>query len=332
MKKSLILAASATTFWACALTMSAAWAASYTTGDVFADVGGGIIKEFTPAGVLVQSLNDTHPGEGDGMAFDASGNLYATAGFAANTVVKFDNSGNLITANFGSGYNSHPESIVVDNTNGVLYVGQADGNANVLKFSLTGTPLGSFAPARQDRGTDWVDLQSDLHTLRYTSEGTSVLSFNLATSAQNANFANGLLGPHAYAHRILSDGGELVADTDRVVRLDSAGNLTHTYTISGTSLLFALNLDPNGTDFWTADYFSGNVFEVNIASGVIDEHWNAGLVSGGPLGGLAVFGEICQTCNPVPAPKPSALAALGFGLIYLGFSAWRRLPGAGHPA
>jgi sugar lactone lactonase YvrE len=74
---------------------SAAWAVAYTPGDVFADVGGGIIKEFTPAGVLVQSLNDTHSGEGDGMAFDANGNLYATAGVAANTVVKFNNSGTL---------------------------------------------------------------------------------------------------------------------------------------------------------------------------------------------------------------------------------------------
>jgi hypothetical protein len=111
MRRASIIAASVIPFCAGALTTSSAWAASYTTGDVFADVGGGIIKEFTPAGVLVQSLNDTHPGEGDGMEFDASGNLYATAGFAANTVVKFDNSGNLITANFGSGYNSHPESI-----------------------------------------------------------------------------------------------------------------------------------------------------------------------------------------------------------------------------
>ena len=94
---------------ASALVSSSAWAIPYTVGNVFANVGGGIIKEFTPTGTLVQTLNTTHPGEGDGMAFDASGNLYATQGFAANTVVKFDNAGNLINANFGSGYNSHPE-------------------------------------------------------------------------------------------------------------------------------------------------------------------------------------------------------------------------------
>ncbi len=314
------------------LITSAAWAAPYTTGDVFADVGGGIIKEFTPAGVLVQTLNDTHPGEGDGMAFDASGNLYATAGFAANTVVKFDNSGNLITANFGSGYTGHPELIAIDNTNKVLYVGQPDGNHNVLEFTLAGVPVASFAPAIQDRGTDWLDLASDLHTLHYTSEGSSVLSFNLATSTQNPNFANGLPGSNAYAHRILSNGGELVADTSEVVQLDASGNIVKTYTIPGTSLLFALNLDPNGTDFWTADYFNGDVFEVNIATGAIDESWNAGLVGGGPLGGLAVFGEICATCGP-SAPEPSALVLLGSALVGLfGFGAWRQRSHGGNPA
>ena len=206
---------------------------------------------------MVQTLDTTHPGEGDGLAFDSSGNLYATAGFSANTMVKFDNTGTLLTANFGSGYNSHPESVVIDNTNKVLYVGQPDGSHQVLKFDFDGNPLANYSPAIQDRGTDWVDLAADLHTIRYTSEGDTIFQYDLATNTQLANFnAVGLTGSNAYAHRILSDGGELVADTSQIVRLDSAGNVVKTYTIPSISLLFAINLDPDGTSFWTADYLT----------------------------------------------------------------------------
>ena len=298
-----------------------AHAAAFTLGDVFAS-SDGLIREYTPTGTLVQTLNTTHPGEGDGLAFDSSGNLYATAGFSANTVVKFDNTGTLMNPTFGSGYNSHPESIVIDKTNGVLYVGQPDGTHQVLKFDLNGNPgtPSSFSPAIQDRGTDWVDLESNLHIIRYTSEGNSVLRYDLATNTQLPNFANGLLGPNAYAHRILADGGELVADSNRIVRLDSSGNLVKTYTIPGTSLLFAMNLDPDGTSFWTADFFNHNIFELNIATGAIENTFT----DGGDrfLGGLAVFGEITQGGGVGGVPLPPSVLLFGSGL--LGLVGWRR--------
>ena len=155
-----------------------AQAIPFTEGDIFAS-SNGLIREFTPTGTLVQTLDTTHPGEGDGLAFDSSGNLYATVGFSANTMVKFDNTGTLLTANFGSGYNSHPESVVIDNTNKVLYVGQPDGSHQVLKFDFDGNPLANYSPAIQDRGTDWVDLVADLHTIRYTSEGDTIFQMTL---------------------------------------------------------------------------------------------------------------------------------------------------------
>jgi WD40 repeat protein len=291
--------------------MNQARAGAFTMGDVFAS-SNGLIREFTPTGTLVQTLDTTHPGEGDGLAFDSSGNLYATAGFSANTVVKFNNTGTLVTANFGSGYNSHPESIVVDNANGVLYVGQPDGTHQVLKFDFNGNLLATYSPAIQDRGTDWVDLAADLHTIRYTSEGNTIFQYDLATSTQLANFnVVGLPNEPAYAHRILSDGGELVAATSVILRLDSAGNVVKTYTIAGTSLLFAINLDPDGTSFWTADYYAHNIFRLDIATGAILTTFNDG--GSGVLGGLAVFGE--RTAPTVPLP-PSVLL-LGSGLIGL---------------
>src|SRR2546425_10881809 len=94
---------------------------AFQTGDVLAGVGNGKIKHFNPDGTLLDIL-DTGAGstEDTGMAFDAAGNLYATA-FQANNVYKFDNTGNPI-GTFGSGYNQDPESVVFDK-GGNAYVG-----------------------------------------------------------------------------------------------------------------------------------------------------------------------------------------------------------------
>lgn len=191
----------------------------------------------------------------------------------------------------------------------------------MLKFDFNGNPLAIYSPAIQDRGTDWVDLAADLHTIRYTSEGNTIFQYDLATNTQLANFnATGLPAEPAYAHRILSDGGELVAATSALFRLDKFGNVVQTYTIPGTSLLFAMNLDPDGTSFWTADYFDHDIFRVDISTGNILTTFNDG--GSGVLGGLAVLGE--RTAPPVPLP-PSALL-FGSGLISMagaGFG-WRK--------
>ncbi len=287
----------------------------YTMGDVFAGVGGGIIKHFNSNGTLLDTLN-TGAGstEDTGMAFDASHNLYATV-FQANNVYKFDNQGNLL-GSFGRGYNLHPESLVFDQS-GNVYVGQADGTGQVLKFSSDGALLGSFSPSPENRGTDWIDLASDQCTLHYTSEGNSIEQFNVCRNAALPAFATGLNGP-CYAHRIRPNSEELVACTRQAYRLNSSGGVIQTYIIPGASFLFALNLDPDNKSFWTADYTSGNVFRIDIATGALITQFNAGIVSSS-IAGLAVAGEItAATAAPPPTTsyyvttrKPSTLMALG---------------------
>lgn len=262
-------------------------------GDVLAGVGNGVTKHFNAKGQLLDELNNGTGSTYDtGMCFDLEANLYTT-NFAGMS--KFDGGGNLLTAAFGSGFNSHPESCIVDKAQNI-YVGQADGAAEVLEFNTKGEPLATFMPNPEARGTDWVDLASDQCTLHYTSEGEALRSYNVCTKTQLPDFASGLPGP-CYAHHFLADGGELVTCSTVVKRLNSKGEVIHTYEPKLKNgevpvVLFALNVDPDGATFWTGDLSSGEIWRIKIASGEVVKAFNAEVYS--VLGGLAVIGE--RTC------------------------------------
>ena len=267
---------------------------AFAQGDLFLSELNGQVQERKPNGTLVQTLNAPNTNEGTGSAFDKNGNLYVTE-FQDGAISKFDSTGHFIS-HFGSGFNSDPESIVFDTT-GNMYVGQADGTHNILKFSSSGALLKSFSPAVEDRGTDWIDLASDQCTIRYTSELTSVKRFNVCTNTQLPDFATGLPGSKAYAHRILPDGGELVADSGVAVRLNTNGAVIKTYHPPPADyLLFALNLDPDGKSFWTADARTGDVFHFDIGTGA-----QLGTFSvGRDVGGISLLGERCASgCQSV---------------------------------
>jgi hypothetical protein len=278
-------------------------AAQYALGDVFAGVGNGQIKQFSPTGTLKDTLDTTSGSEEDtGMCFDPSGNLYST-NFSANDMTKFDDAGNVLVYPFGSGFNASPESCVRD-ASGHIFAGQANGGGDILEFTASGGAVDSFDPATEERGTDWIDLAADGCTMYYTSEGSSVKRFNVCTDTQLSDFATGLTGSNAYAFRLLPGGGALVADTEQVVRLDSSGSVVKTYPASDydSSFLFALNLDPDGTTFWTADISTGLITRINIATGAQVKQ-----IDGNPntdLAGLAVFGERCQSCPASLTLKP----------------------------
>jgi Bacterial Ig-like domain (group 1) len=255
-------------------------------GDVLAGVGNGIIKHFDAKGNLLDELNNSTGSTYDaGMCFDSAGTLYATN---FSTMSTFTSGGNLLAASFGEAFNEHPESCTIDGSNNI-YVGQADGSKQVLKFDTSGKLLASFSPETGPRGTDWSDLASDQCTLHYTSEGSEIKRFNVCTNEQLTPFATGLPEP-CYAHRILPDGSELVACHLVVEQVNAAGEIIQTYTPEGASELFALNLDPDKTTFWTGDLFSGQVWRINIATGAVITTFNTGINTA--LGGLSVVGEV----------------------------------------
>ncbi len=262
----------------------------FAIGDVFAAVGSGQIDVYSSEGVFKQTLNTTSGSlEQTGMCFDTSGNFYST-NFEAQNMTKFDNTGALVAYPWGGPFDAFPENCVVDASNNI-YVGEVGGTHRLFKFSSSGTPLATYSPDAEARGTDWMDLAADQHTMYYTSEGITVKRFDVSANMQLPDFAT-LPAIPAYALRIRSNGELLVAASSAVVRLNAFGDVIQTYTVGSvgeSSPFFALNLDPDGESFWTAGFFTGNIYRIRISDGAVLTSFTASLHS--DLAGLAVFGE-----------------------------------------
>jgi streptogramin lyase len=301
------------------LAPQSAYAQAWNVGDIFASVSDGKVEHYDSNLNFIQTLDTGSTGAyTTGMAFDASLNLYVTD-FSNALIHRFDATTAGYMGTFGSpDANSSCESLVFDSSGG-LYVGQADGTRDIMKFSAGGGFLARYDVATQDRGSDWIDLAADQTTMYYTSEDRGILRYDIANDTQLTDFATLAGAGRAYALRILADGGVLVADTYDIKRLDAAGNVIQTYDVSGQDGWFALNLDPNGTSFWSGDFGNDSFFEFDIATGAQLSSLNTGH-GGGNLYGLAVAGEITQGV----VPEPSTLLLLGVGGL-LGLALKRRI-------
>ena len=265
-------------------------------GNVIVGTGNGFYSEFTPTGTLVTQFNTLSASSDEtGCGFDSSGDLLTT-NFEAQSASKFDPTGVLTDPAFGGPFDCNPESVTLDNL-GNVYFGQAGCTHEILEFSSTGVPVATFSPTIEEQGSDWIDLQSNQCTIFYTSEGVQVLTFNKCTNTQGPNFnVAPLPGSHAFAHRTRPNGEVLVADSSEVTRLSAAGVQIQHYLIPGATLLFALNLDPDGTSFWTGDMSNGIVYKVDIATGTVLQSWNAAVAPNFvDIAGLCIKGEITPT-------------------------------------
>jgi DNA-binding beta-propeller fold protein YncE len=259
---------------------------------------------------LLETLNTGVGGFTTGSASDSTGNLYVT-NFSAGSVTKFTGPGDPHTPSIFLNQSGAPESILFDKS-GNVFVSSA-GTGFIGKYSAAGALLTSFNTGKGR--ADWIDLSGDQSKIFFTIDiQKGVFVLDLGTSAVttfNASVGN-------FALRLLGDGGLLVANQQDIKRLDSAGAVITTYDAPGEDDWFALNLDPDGTTFWSGDFGTGDFCQFNISGGAAIRCKNTG-TGGGSLFGLSVFGEITQGGGGPPPttgiPEPSSLVLLGVGLL-----------------
>lgn len=294
------------------LCAAAAYAGPFVVGDVFASVANGRVRVYNQDGVFKQELDTGRGGFTTGSTFDKFGNFYVTS-FSTNEVAKFDANGVLVNSAWSSGFGSTNESIVF-NQAGHAYIGYA-GTASIREVDATGAQVATFAV---HQNTDWIDLGADQKTLYYSNEGSKIEKWDVSTNSDLGVFATGT-GPF-FAKRVRPGTGDLLvaSGNGNVYRFNSAGVLAQTYA-SGIGSVFALNLDPDGTSFWTGTLGGRNVVKIDIASGATLKSWSTGT---GQLYGLAVLGEIQAGGgggggggNQVP--EPSTYLLMGGGLAAL---------------
>jgi hypothetical protein len=284
-------------------------AADWVNGDLFLAVSDGRYQVRAQDGTLKETLVDGLGGFTTGCGFNPSRDKLYTTNFSSTRVIVYDRVHphtivqNINAATVGGGQS---ESIVFDAV-GNFYVGHAGGNVDIQKYNAAGVFQQAFNVVTTNRGSDWIDLAADQCTMYYTSEGTTIKRFDVCTNTQLTDFASGLHGA-AFALRILADGGVLVADSSDIHRLNSAGAIVQTYDAPGADSWFALNLDSNGTSFWSGDINTASVYRFNINTGVIE----AGPINTG-TGGSTLFG-ICllgETTVAIEGPPGSATCSDG---------------------
>jgi len=263
-------------------------AASLAVGDLLVGGENGRIYHYDADGTSIdvwdtkseQTFNSGLAEEG-GMCFDASLDVYST-NFDASSMTEFDSTGTILVNPWASGFNTKPESCVRDSA-GNFYVGSVDPG-DIRKFSPTGALVATYSPTGQTRGADWMALASDQCTMYYTSEGSSVLRYDVCTSTQLSDFAD--LSESECTGLALRPGGDVILacpdatgslGQSGVLHLDASGHVLQVYTASSINQVapFAIALAGDGSSFWVGDALSGAVSRVDIDTGRVLLHFQA---------------------------------------------------------
>lgn len=146
-----------------------------------------------------------------------------------------------------------------------IYVGSADGNRSIRKYTRTGTLVASY-PVIVNRGTDWISLHPDNKTMYYTSEYGIIYRYNIETQQQLSSFAF----PGGTLYTVIvrqSDRHVIVGGNNRIYHLDQNANILAAYDPVPTPFVFAVCLDITEKYLMVGDYSSNAVWKINLATG-----------------------------------------------------------------
>jgi hypothetical protein len=253
-----------------ALSGTAAFASTWNPGDIFVGVASGNYKVYSNSGTFKETIN-AGTGYTAGCAFNnAQSRLFTT--YSSNGNVETFATAHAHTSALLAGGIITPEAVVFDKR-GNVFVSSGSSGTGIRKYNSSGALINTILPFTR---IDWIDLAVDQKTMFYTNEAATIHRVDVSTPGGTAlpDFASA--GSTLHALRILPGGGVLVANTGDIQRYNAAGVIIQTYDLVGEDKWFALNLDPNRTSFWSADFGTADVVKFNIASGVKENGFNTG--------------------------------------------------------